>query len=767
MKNLFSFKCLLSMLLLFVGMNAWGQETVTLAYSTETTTNMTGNNDAATLGLDAASWSVIASKGKSSNYPGLNKSKYIALYYNANGSNTITVSNTVGGTINSIVITYTGSSYSNGTISVGGNSVTATSTTETTASYNIESSSFVIGNGNTSNVQVRISSITIKYTKAATGKTETKTSFPVTEYTAYIGGEAFTAPTATVTGGENLAPAYSSDNTAVATVNASTGAVTLVAPGTAKITASYAGDDTYEASSASYTLTVGKVYASLADLVAGGKPTSDGYPVKVTLTNETITSIYTTSKGYRNGIYLTSGGQTVQIYCQNVPDTWVANGTVSGTIEGTWKLYSSTWEVVISDWNALTYTVPTKSNPTITATYKTTLDVDGVADSYTVSGSDGDLSVVSSAATVATASVDNTAKTVTVTPVGVGTTKITITSAETDTYNEGTLSYTLTVKGIAKVPFAFNGGKADVASTVGMSQSGLGSDYSASPKLKFDGTGDNLVINYASSAKYLYYTVKGNSFSGGTFDVQESADGETYTTINSYTELSYENAKYNLKSDSRFIKFIYTNKDKGNVALGAIQITNEAGTAVDVTTAEYATFYNTYNAYTMPEGLTGYIFNKSSNKIVETYAAGSVVPAGEALVLNGTEGTYTLSYASNSATAASANALLGTDEDTALTADDNYYFYGLSLDNEGANVGFYWMNATGAAFTNGAHKAYLKLAKDSGAKPAYIFNDEANSINAVESTIDKNAPAYNIAGQRVAPTTKGILIQDGHKYIVK
>ena len=50
--------------------------------------------------------------------------------------------------------------------------------------------------------------------------------------------------------------AYSSDNTAVATVNASTGEVTAVKPGTARITASVAATDCYGASSAYYDLTV-------------------------------------------------------------------------------------------------------------------------------------------------------------------------------------------------------------------------------------------------------------------------------------------------------------------------------------------------------------------------------------------------------------------------------------------------------------------------------------------------------------------------------
>ena len=57
--------------------------------------------------------------------------------------------------------------------------------------------------------------------------------------------------------GADIAVSYSSSNESVATVEASTGEVTFVAPGTAVITASFAGDDHYNAATpATYTLTV-------------------------------------------------------------------------------------------------------------------------------------------------------------------------------------------------------------------------------------------------------------------------------------------------------------------------------------------------------------------------------------------------------------------------------------------------------------------------------------------------------------------------------
>ena len=135
-------------------------QTVTMQYTGGTTTNMTGNNDAATFGLDANKWSVVGGKGANSNFPGLNKANDFRLYWSDGGSNTITVSALESGAkINSIAITYTGDDYSNGKVLVGDNAVS-----ESDGAYPINSTSFVITNGNTSNVQVRIKSIVINYT---------------------------------------------------------------------------------------------------------------------------------------------------------------------------------------------------------------------------------------------------------------------------------------------------------------------------------------------------------------------------------------------------------------------------------------------------------------------------------------------------------------------------------------------------------------------------------------------------------------------------
>ena len=85
-------------------------------------------------------------------------------------------------------------------------------------------------------------------------KQDVTMAFNPTTATATL-GEDFTEPTLTTTPA-NLTVAYSSSVPAVATVNTSTGEVTLVAVGTTTITATFAGNDTFNGGSASYTLTV-------------------------------------------------------------------------------------------------------------------------------------------------------------------------------------------------------------------------------------------------------------------------------------------------------------------------------------------------------------------------------------------------------------------------------------------------------------------------------------------------------------------------------
>ena len=96
-------------------------------------------------------------------------------------------------------------------------------------------------------------------------------SYTTTEISKFVGDDAFTNELTKVGDGS---VSYASDNTAVATVNATTGEVTIVGAGTANITATVADSDTYTyaTTTASYTLTVSQPVDKLDPFGNGGNP---------------------------------------------------------------------------------------------------------------------------------------------------------------------------------------------------------------------------------------------------------------------------------------------------------------------------------------------------------------------------------------------------------------------------------------------------------------------------------------------------------------
>ena len=233
----------------------------------------------------------------------------------------------------------------------------------------------------------------------------------------------------------------------------------------------------------------------------------------------------------------------------------------------------------------------------------------------------------------------------------------------------------------------------------------------------------------------------------------------------------------NVNSIGNVIGYPTTYTSGGNTTLQINAVSadavEETGYNLVVSDAGYATYFNSAKAYTMPAGATGYVW-KDGN-IVSKYAPENVVPANEPLVIKADAGNYSLWFTtSEEATYKSVdmNDLEGTDKETALTDDENYYFYGLSLNasNELSSVGFYWMNDTGAAFTNGAHKAYLKIAKSefegTKAVQGFAFNGDTTGITPV-ATVDAQKTIYDLAGRKVSKATKGIYIINGKKTLVK
>lgn len=217
---------------------------------------------------------------------------------------------------------------------------------------------------------------------------------------------------------------------------------------------------------------------------------------------------------------------------------------------------------------------------------------------------------------------------------------------------------------------------------------------------------------------------------------------------------------------------VYNTTHQLNV-FNAIDV-EETGYNLVVSPAGYATYFNSTEAFTMPAGATGYVWFEG--KIELAYNPAADVPANEPLVIKAAAGNYPLWFTSSTKVTWKSdgmNALEGTDVATDITDDDTYYFYGLSLNasSDPASVGFYWMNPTGAAFTNGAHKAYLKLDKStpagSQAVNGFPFNGTTTGIEQIEAGADAKNAIYDLSGRRVNKAAKGIYILNGKKVLVK
>jgi len=194
---------------------------------------------------------------------------------------------------------------------------------------------------------------------------------------------------------------------------------------------------------------------------------------------------------------------------------------------------------------------------------------------------------------------------------------------------------------------------------------------------------------------------------------------------------------------------------------------------VTISDAKYATYYNSIpvqlpanlQAATVDDETTGTLtFNYR-------YAEGDVIPGGTPVLLKATAaGDYALTYVANDATAApSGNLLYGSDIATTTTGGGTgakYYALQYGADAKSTVLGFYWVSADGAAFTSGAHKAWLALPASTTAH-FFSLDGETNGIQAVETSPAYSGKYYDLQGRQVAQPTKGLYIVNGKKVVIK
>ena len=154
----------------------------------------------------------------------------------------------------------------------------------------------------------------------------------------------------TLINGAGVSVTYSSSNTGVATID-SQGTIKLSAAGTTVITAAFAGDDSHNPSSASYTLTVTGgndpgagtfTYPSTGDSSSADDISGTTFTRKITVTYSTGGSASVTGDYYG---YVTVSGNDVTV--NNTGDECIVYELLGTTTDGFFKLYSSRKQAIL------------------------------------------------------------------------------------------------------------------------------------------------------------------------------------------------------------------------------------------------------------------------------------------------------------------------------------------------------------------------------------------------------------------------------------
>lgn len=186
-------------------------------------------------------------------------------------------------------------------------------------------------------------------------------------------------------------------------------------------------------------------------------------------------------------------------------------------------------------------------------------------------------------------------------------------------------------------------------------------------------------------------------------------------------------------------------------------LSNTHGIVNKVSSARYTTQYIPTTDVTIPEGVEVFAGVKNGDRLT-LVSIEDAVSKEDAVIVRGNEGYYSF-VPTASATKAESNALKGSD---GSVTGDGSTIYALSKKND--IVGFY---PVASAVTIPAGKAYLNTS-ETNVKGFFGFDeDDATGISLMEDGRSKmeDGAIYNVAGQRISKTQKGINIINGKKIL--
>ena len=463
-------------------------------------------------------------------------------------------------------------------------------------------------------------------------------------------------------------------------------------------------------------------------------------------------------------------------------------GTQSGTIVITASSAATSDYLAADDVDITVTVVGEKVDPTIVVE-----DVErAYGSTYTLDISDfasGEVSLSSSNTAVATVSG------LVITPVAVGTTTITVTTAEAALYKAGSDTFEFTVT-------APEGGvtaaKGSTTSTVTLdftdnSEWGfpVGSSNAGTTATEY-GDGNYTITIAAADAYYISaasdgYLFMGKSGSTITFpafdkfvtqiDVEGNSGGSGNTTMNIFVgDVPVSTAATSTKVDHEYAiaeayqapgniyTFKVTNAYNAQIKSITIHFTDVASQTVTLNANGYATFCSA-NAidFSKAEGYTAWYPSAITSEGVITFTkVTTTIKGGQGVLLHGDAGMeneeVTL-YSAGSSEVLTGNKLVGTTAPVYLSEVGEAY--GLSGKTFVKNS---------AAGTIGAGKAYIPAdAIPTEVKSfTFVFEDLATGITETrQATREEVEAIFNLAGQHLNKMQKGVNIVNGKKVLVK
>jgi len=614
-------------------------------------------------------------------------------------------------------------------------------------------------------------------------------SYETTEFTITVGDE-FTAPT--LTNPNNLMVTYNGNNDALATVDATTGALTFVSGVTGEITvtASFAGNATYNAGTATYTLTVEEepavvitpnpknINSEYYEKVTDMSELEDGDAIILVVENGTASQAMgttTTNGAYRPSYGLATHGtyenSTVQLNDEGKADiekiVLVKEGNIfylyaTRTASLTGFLYANNNGLYV-DANNTNLDNNHKAAISIDATGNATITFQGDATkplfgrtsngwySY-ASGTTLDDMQIYVERSVSTPATGNYVKVTSNTDLTDGEYLI--------VYEDGGLAFDGSLKALDgannTIEVEINNNTIASSSTVNAATFTIdvkaGTIKSASGK--FIGNANNSNALTASDTE-LTNTI---SIDDDDKNAVIVASGGAYL-------------RYNATSDQERFRYYKSSTYSSQKAIALYKKQGTGTQTVELFASQdcYKTMAAPYDMDLTDSDLEAYIVTLNDEQNDAEFVRVYKVPADTPIILHSTTaGPYELTKAGSDfvADGVSTNKLKVSDGTVTVTGDGTIYVLNKNAEWNNGEVCFYRLNE-GKTLTEG--KCYLQIEKADGAKfIGFHFEGEATGIAGLESANDKlQGTIYNLAGQRVTTPAHGLYIVNGKKVFIK